>query len=161
MSYKRRQVVQLIGATAAVGAIAGCLGDDDDGADDDGGNGVPDDVPEEIHNFLEHANEYDDSIDDQTGESEIRVEVGAGSGGLAFSPAAVRVDEGTTIVWEWTGEGGGHDVVSTGDSEFDFESDRTDEAGHEFEHTFDGTGIALYECRPHRNQGMLGAVEVV
>ncbi|ESP90042.1 halocyanin 2 [Candidatus Halobonum tyrrellensis G22] len=33
---------------------------------------------------------------------------------MAFDPAAVAVDAGTTVTWEWTGRGGEQDVVAVG-----------------------------------------------
>jgi len=73
----------------------------------------------------------------------------------------MRVDVGTTVIWEWTGEGGGHNVVSEADCDFgDLESERTDEAGFTYEYTFDEEGAALYVCEPHRAQGMYGGIVV-
>ncbi|MUW14433.1 halocyanin domain-containing protein, partial [Halorubrum sp. CBA1125] len=88
--------------------------------------------------------------------------VGAGDVGFAFDPAAIRVDAGTTVVWEWTGEGGAHNVVSAEGSNSQFDSgQQVEEQGHTFEQTFDSAGIELYYCTPHRANGMLGAIEVV
>ena len=94
---------------------------------------------------------------DRTGRDTAEVAVGAGNG-LAFEPANVRVDPGTTVVWTWTGEGGGHNVV---DVDGTFESELTDEAGHTFEHTFEEPGPVEYVCTPHQTQGMRGIVDVV
>ena len=150
----RRRFVQGTGAAIAASALAGC-GSDGGG----GGGGGGDEVPQEIADHLEGANGFDDSIDDQTGESQVTVQVGAGDG-LAFDPAAVRVDPGTTVVWEWTGEGGQHNVAATEDSDTDFQSDLHDEEGEHFEQTFDEAGNHLYVCEPHEQQGMKGAIEV-
>ncbi|OYR61676.1 halocyanin, partial [Halorubrum sp. E3] len=66
------------------------------------------------------------------------------------------------VVWEWTGQGGAHNVASAEDSESDFESgDAVSEEGNTFEQSFDNTGIQLYYCTPHEAVGMLGAIEVV
>ncbi|MFC5134863.1 MULTISPECIES: halocyanin domain-containing protein [Haloferacaceae] len=94
---------------------------------------------------------------DRTGRETVEVAVGAGNG-LSFGPANVRVDPETTVVWTWTGEGGGHNVV---DVDGAFESELTDEAGHTFEYTFEEAGIVEYVCTPHQTQGMRGVVEVV
>ena len=147
----RRTFVYLAGAAAGTVALAGCIG----------GNGTdPDeDVPEEIHDFLDGAGGYDGSIMDATGESTVQIDVGVGNG-LTYDPAAVRIDAGTTVVWEWTGQGGSHDVASTGDSDSSFQSDLMSAEGETFEHTFDDAGVQLYVCTPHRGQGMLGAIEV-
>ena len=150
--YDRRTFVYLTGAAVGTVALAGCIG---------GGDIEPeDDVPAEIHDYLGGAGEYDGSITDATGESQVYIDVGAGNG-LAYDPAAVRIDAGTTVVWEWTGQGGSHDVASTRDSDASFQSDLMSADGETFEHTFDDPGIQLYVCTPHRGQGMLGAIEVV
>lgn len=124
----RRELVASVGGLSIL-ALAGCTGDGDDG-----GEPV-----------------------DHTGEDTVAVDVGAGSG-LAFDPADIVVDAGTTVLWEWTGEGGGHDVV---DVDGAFESELVDEAGHTFEHTFDEQGTYEYVCTPHQTSGMVGTVEVV
>jgi halocyanin-like protein len=120
-----------------------------------GGGGDGGDGQAEVEEYLSDANNYE-SIEDMTGESEVTVEVGAGDG-LAFGPAAVRVDSATTVVWEWTGEGGSHNVVH---EEGNFESELVGEEGHTFEHQFDGSGVYLYFCQPHKPSGMKGAVVV-
>ncbi|MFB6233556.1 MAG: halocyanin domain-containing protein [Haloarculaceae archaeon] len=97
---------------------------------------------------------------DGTGRESVTVAVGAGETGLVFEPAAIAVDPETTVVWEWTGSGGGHNVVAENGA---FESDTVSEAGHTFEHTFadDADGdIVRYVCEPHRTLGMVGAVAV-
>ncbi|WP_418282575.1 halocyanin domain-containing protein [Halorubrum sp. DTA98] len=94
---------------------------------------------------------------DLIGRDAVDVAVGAGNG-LEFDPAHVRVAVGTTVVWEWTGQGGGHDVKAV---EGAFESELTDEAGHTFEYTFDELGRYEYVCTPHQTSGMVGSVEVV
>lgn len=149
--FDRRTFVRVTAAAVGTGALAGCIGEN--GIDPD------DDVPSEIHDFLDGASVYDGSIADATGESEVRIDVGAGNG-LAYDPAAVRVDAGTTVVWEWTGQGGSHDVAATDDADSSFQSDLMSAEGETFEHTFDEAGIHLYVCGPHRGQGMLGAIEV-
>ncbi len=97
-------------------------------------------------------------VADRTGENEVRVAVGAGNG-LSYDPEHVVIDVDTTVVWEWTGQGGGHDVVAVEDERF--ASDLVDEAGHTFRHTFEEPGEYEYVCTPHQTQGMYGLVEVV
>ncbi|SDY15825.1 halocyanin domain-containing protein [Halopenitus persicus] len=139
----RRAVLAAVGTTGlALGA--GCLSGDGDAAASGGDD------------WLESANNYD-GVDDHTGESTVTVAVGA-AGGLAFDPAAVRVDVGTDVVWEWTGEGGQHDVVEENGR---FESDLHRESGATFTHRFEETGTYRYACTPHQASGMRGAVEVV
>jgi len=108
--------------------------------------------------YLEDVPNYDGVTADRRGEEEVVVEVGAGSGGLVFSPPAVHVDNGATVVWEWTGQGGGHNVVSENDV---FNSgDPVGEAGATFDHTFEEDGIYNYFCNPHKAVGMKGSVVV-
>jgi serine/threonine-protein kinase len=152
----RRRFVHGTGAAMAVGALAGCSGNGN--GNGDGDDGAP---PQAIDDHLSGANGYDGSIADMTGESEVSIDVGAGSNAIAFDPAAVRISAGTTVVWEWTGDGGGHNVASVEGSESDFNSDIVDEEGHTFEQSFDDTGVQLYVCEPHKAQGMKGAIDVV
>jgi len=166
--FSRRRFVLGTAAVAATGALAGCSGNGDDGngnggaEDDANGNGAADDPTSRVETFLgdNDALLYDGTIEDATGQDEVVIDCGAGDNGFAFDPAAVRVDPGTTVTWEWTGRGGGHNVVSEPDSDFEFESERTDEEGYSFEETLDEEGAALYVCVPHRAQGMYGGVVV-
>ncbi|WP_132058799.1 halocyanin domain-containing protein [Halorussus amylolyticus] len=100
-----------------------------------------------------------DGVEDMTGEDEVTIEVGAqgNGGGFAFGPAAVRIDPGTTVVWEWTGVGGSHNVATKDGA---FESEMTDEEGHTFEYTADEEGVFRYVCVPHESMGMKGALVV-
>lgn len=94
---------------------------------------------------------------DRTGEDRVSVAVGA-DGGFSFAPAAVRVGVGTTVVWEWTGVGGSHNVVDRGGA---FESDLAAAEGHAFEHEFGTAGTYDYVCTPHQTREMEGTVAVV
>ncbi len=94
---------------------------------------------------------------DATGRSGATVAVGAGNG-YQFDPPSIRVSAGTTVVWEWTGRGGQHNVVAEDGT---FESELAVEEGHTFEHAFDEPGTYEYVCVPHQQQGMRGTVEVV
>jgi halocyanin-like protein len=177
----RRRYVAGTGAALALGTLAGCSGggdggdgsdgsdgsDSSDGSDgSDGGSGgageALDDVPGEIDDYLADARMYEGTIADYTGQDEVTVAVGAGDIGYAFDPPAIRIDSSTTVVWEWTGQGGAHNVASVEASESDFESgNAVAEEGTTFEQSFDNTGIQLYQCTPHQGNGMLGAIEVV
>jgi halocyanin-like protein len=136
----RRGLLAALGV-GAVGGLAGCL---------ESTSGGP------YGGYLGTANGFE-SVTDRTGESSVTVKVGAGNG-LAFAPAAVKVSPGTTIVWEWTGLGGRHNVAS---DEVDFDSPYYVGEGQTFEWTFEETGVVKYYCSPHRASGMLGVVEVV
>ncbi len=105
--------------------------------------------------FFEDAENYEGTVDAR-GEDSVTVAVGAGDG-LQFDPAAVLVDPGTTVTWEWTGEGGGHNVAEVDGT---FESEVVEDADHTFEHTFEDEGIFQYVCTPHEALGMKGAIAV-
>ena len=141
----RRAVLATTAGTAAA-ALAGCLSGGSDGDTDDS----------ELDDWLGGLEEYDGPVD-RTGESEVAVTVGAGSDGLAFDPLAVAVDAGTTVVWEWTGRGGRHNVV---DRDGAFASEYYDDEGATFEYTFEETGTFAYYCEPHQALGMKGGVRV-
>lgn len=96
---------------------------------------------------------------DERGQSEVTVEVGveANGGAFGFGPAAVRVDPGTTVVWEWTGDGGSHNVVAENGA---FESDTYGTPGETFEYTLSDAGVVRYACTPHEPMGMKGALVV-
>lgn len=100
-----------------------------------------------------------EKVADETETGKVTIAVGAkGNGGnFAFDPPAVRVDPGTTVVWEWTGEGGGHNVAAENGA---FESDIVSEKGHTFEQTIEKSGAVKYACVPHKSMGMRGAVLV-
>lgn len=100
-----------------------------------------------------------EGIVDERGQARVIVKVGAegNGGGFAFSPAAVQIDPGTTVVWKWTGEGGSHNVVAEDGA---YESEMVGTAGSTFEHTFDTDGVSTYACIPHKAMGMKGAVIV-
>ncbi|WP_129115188.1 halocyanin domain-containing protein [Halegenticoccus tardaugens] len=108
--------------------------------------------------WFDDVDNFDGTVDER-GSDAVTVEVGADANGDAFGfePAAVRVDPGTTIVWEWTGEGGSHNVVAEDGS---FESDLSGEAGFTFERAAESEGVVKYVCAPHEAVGMKGAIVV-
>jgi len=103
-----------------------------------------------------------DGTVDRTGQDSVTVEVGveANGGSYGFGPAAIRVDPGTTITFEWisdthnilieeqpsgSGWGGVQNIENTGFSH---------------EHTFETEGMYKYYCQPHLALGMKGAIVV-
>jgi halocyanin-like protein len=140
-------------ATATTAASAPATAQDS-GSGSESGSGSGDDLA----GWFENVSNYDGVVD-QTGSSEVTIEVGAqgNDGAFAFGPAAVRVDPGTTVVWEWTGDGGTHNVAA---EEGSFESELVGEAGHSFEHAFEEAGVYKYACSPHQTIGMKGAIVV-
>jgi halocyanin-like protein len=110
--------------------------------------------------YLEDVSNFEGEVVDERGQDEITIEVGAqgNNGAFAFAPAAVHIDSGTTVVFEWTGEGGGHNVVNEGGA-FD-SGDPVASAGVNFEYTFEEDGVYNYFCTPHKALGMKGAIVV-
>ncbi len=154
----RRALLRRIGAAAAVGGSTGCLGG--------GGGSTPTRTAETVASreavteYVRSSN-YDGRTVDLTGRDRVPVVVGArGNGGnLAYDPPAIQVDAGTTVVWEWNGQGGAHNVVAEDDT---FDSGTAEVSSvATFEHTFEETGVYRYFCTPHVRLGMVGAVTVV
>ncbi|WP_273835244.1 plastocyanin/azurin family copper-binding protein [Halococcus sp. PRR34] len=91
------------------------------------------------------------------GGSTTTVEVGTGSG-TSFGPEEATIAPGSTIVWEWTGEGGAHNVVADDGA---FNSGSPEEgSGITFQHTFQEAGEFTYHCAPHEAVGMVGTIVV-
>lgn len=131
----------------ATTAVGGCLGGDD----------PPTEEPEP-GDWFDGVPHYD-GFEDYTGESRVTVLVGASDSGFHFDPPAITVDPGTTVVFEWTGEGGEHEVSEV-DDEWGNPEGLISDAGHEWERAFSEPGTHRYECWPHTGQGMVGAVFV-
>nr|WP_276239527.1 halocyanin domain-containing protein [Halobaculum sp. DT55] len=173
----RRAVLRVSGlaAVAGVTGLAGCSSGSDQssgggdtateeptptaaettasGGGSDGGSGSA-----SFDGWFDNVDNYDGVVD-ETGSGSVTVEVGteANGGNYGFGPAAVRVSAGTTVTWEWTGEGASHNVVDEGGA---FESELVGEGGHTFEHTFEESGTYRYACTPHKAMGMKGVVVV-
>jgi halocyanin-like protein len=100
------------------------------------------------------------SYTDARGQDEVTISVGAGDG-LAFDPTMVWIDPGTTVVWEWTGNGGDHNV-ETVEGPAEFESQITAEEGFTFEYetSEEDAGITHYQCGPHSQVGMHGGLAI-
>ncbi|MFB6085009.1 MAG: halocyanin domain-containing protein [Halorientalis sp.] len=124
--------------------------------------------------WFEKTENYE-GVHDKTGQEQVTVTVGApdvAGGPMAFDPAAIRIDPGTDVVWQWTGAGSGHNVVDkTGGSkdvpmtdkdDAEFVSGKpVDKKGHTFSYTFEKPGTThKYYCMPHNAEGMRGVIEV-
>lgn len=142
------------GATAAVASSAAATGTV---AAQEGGGGEAS-VRPEWPSGVENANLG--SYTDARGQDEVTIEVGAGDG-LAFGPTKIWVDPGTTITWEWTGNGGKHNV-ETVKGPAEFKSEIVGEGGHTFsvDLTEENKGIIHYQCQPHATVGMHGGIAV-
>lgn len=138
----------------------GADGDEDDEDEDDEDPDeqalLDDDEEPDYGDWFDNTENYEGTVD-LRGEDDPVVVVGSGDEGFEYEPPAIMVDPGTTVTWEWTGEGGAHDVS---EEDGEFESDLIDEEGEEFEHDFDEEGVYQYICTPHEVQGMVGAVAV-
>jgi halocyanin-like protein len=112
----------------------------------------------DLDSWFEGVSNYDGVVDER-GASTVTIEVGAdgNGGGFAFGPAAVRVDPGTSVVWEWTGEGGMHNVSAKDGA---YESELVDAAGETFERVFETEVVSQYVCVSHETMGMKGAIVV-
>jgi halocyanin-like protein len=155
MYMNRREFLRTAGGTAGGAAAAGVATGSAAAAESGGGGGgTPD-----FGGYLDDVGNFDGTVVDATGQDEVTIAVGAeGNGGaLAFDPPAVHIDNGATVVWEWTGEGGSHNVVH---EEGSFESELTAEGGFTFEHTFESDGVYNYYCQPHKSLGMKASVVV-
>ena len=153
-NVSRRGFMRAAAGGATATAAAGAAGAPAAAAEEEGGGGggEPD-----FGGWLGDVSNFD-SVEDMRGSDEVTVEVGveANGGSYGYGPAAVHVDNGATVAFEWTGNGE-HNVVH---QDGDFESDLLAEAGVNFEHTFDEDGVYNYYCTPHRGLGMKGAVVV-
>lgn len=134
-----------------------------DGSQDDGGQEGDDGNEAE---YVEHEPDYGgwfDGVDnyrgtyDMTEREEVSISVGAGDDGLLFEPPAVRVNIDATVIWEWIGQGGGHNVTEENGV---FESETVDGGGHTFEFTFEQGDRYRYSCTQHEDEGMKGAIIV-
>jgi halocyanin-like protein len=142
---KRRDFLRVAGGSAAAGTAAATA--------------TPAAAQASFDGWMSDVGNYSE-VADATGQDEVTITVGsqANGGNFGFDPAAVQVDPGTTIVWEWNGEGGQHNVVAEEGGEF--ESELTAEAGFTFEQTPESEGVIKYFCQPHRALGMKGVVVV-
>ena len=148
----RRGFITAAAATAAA-ATAGAATVTPASAQQGGDPGSPGD----IETWFADVSNYDGTPADRTGEETVTVAVGAGNG-LLFDQPAVRVSPGTTVIWEWTGRGGQHNVEADTGA---FESELASAEGTTFEWTFDDSGVVPYFCEPHQAVGMKGVVDVV
>ena len=151
-TYSRRSVIGATGAAAAA-LLAGCSsGNSGDDRRDD--RAYLDEEPD-YGNWFNGVDSYAGTVD-WTDRDEVTVTVGYDQ--YAYDPAAVAVSPGTTVVWEWNGMGGGHNVVSDGDGPL--ESELVHSEGHTYSYTFAESGLFPYKCTPHETLGMRGAVYV-
>jgi len=162
----RRGFLAAAGTATAAGATAtsAAAQNESEGNESDsgGGGGGGTQVPV-FGSYLSDANLYTEAgTVDARGQESVSVAVGAGDNSVAFDPATIWVSPGTTIVWEWTGEGGRHNVVAN-DGPAGLDSGSAVDSGsetYEYEVTEADAGITSYKCVPHESLGMKGGVAV-
>lgn len=174
----RRTILKSLSAVSTAGMVglAGC-GGNGNGADnggDGGGETLSGSEYPTVDDWMTESDvggadgTYDGTIDDLRDESSVTIDVGSeGNGdGYAYGPSAVAISAGTEVLWEWTGEGGAHNVVADpaaqlGESDYEFSSgDAVAGADTEYSFTFEDSGITLYHCVPHLSLGMKGSIVV-
>lgn len=157
----RRRVVRTIGGTIGLVGLAGCAGEETARSDTPGSDEPAEESTDDGSNADETAETDGNTPVDRTGQQTVTVAVGTGTTGLEFDPAEIQVSPGTTVIWEWTGVGGGHNVVSSDGNTFASHEhpETTAEEGYQFEQTFDEVGSYDYECTIH--VAMEGTVTVV
>jgi plastocyanin len=152
----RRQFAKAAGGAVAVGATAtpaAAQEGEGEGEGESESGGTPD-----FGGYIDGAKGGE--FEDLRGESEVTVEVGVGSDGLAFAPTGLWIDPGTTVLFEWVSSG--HNVLPEDQPDGSgWEGIEAIEGeGFEDEFTFETGGIYTYFCSPHKQLGMLGAIAV-
>ena len=157
MNMNRREFVRTAGGATAGAAALSAAGPAAAQEEEGGGNTAPDfgGYLDDVGNFAGPG-----STVDATGQDSVTVEVGvqANGGAYGFGPAAVHVDNGATVQFDWTGNGS-HNVVSDGDGPIDSGSS-VSSSGVNYEHTFEEDGVFNYYCAPHEGLQMKGAIVV-
>ncbi|NIP59714.1 MAG: hypothetical protein GWM92_15470 [Gemmatimonadetes bacterium] len=76
---------------------------------------------------------------------------------LAFDPDDVTINVGDTVTWENEADIF-HTITPDGHSEWTRQE--MNDAGQQFQHTFNTPGTFDYFCEPHQAQGMVGTITV-
>lgn len=154
-SMTRRTLLKRTGGAAAAGAV-GTAATSTASAQSDLYGG-----------YLSETSNFAGTTADATGMDTVTVAVGAGNGGLLFDPAALLVEPGTTVQFEWTGNGGAHNVyhdteVSDAEESLFDSGEPANDSGVLYEFTFESgnSGMYPYACSPHRALGMRGVIAV-
>lgn len=144
---QRREFLVLSGVSV-LGATTGCIG----------ASGTPEEP--EYDNWFENVPHFE-GFENHRGEDEVRVMVGAGENGYQYEPPAISITPGTTVVWEWTGTGGKHNVEAD-NKNWQNPQGLTATGGHSWSREFSrsDSGTHLYKCMPHESLGMKGGVFV-
>lgn len=154
VAISRREILR-ISCGATVGVIAGLAGCQQQ--DQSACPRLP--TEPDYKDWLDGVSNYEWTCD-LRGQATISVYVGV-RGNIdyfKFGPPAVAISPGTNVVWEWSGRGGAHNVVSE-TTIFD-SGPPVDHESETFSYTFDHPGVYRYVCTPHVDVGMKGVVFV-
>ncbi len=160
-SPTRRQILQsssLLGIGAVTSRLS--LGDiGQSGNPPSGSDPTPEPSSESLEEWLEDANGYRGEVKRFGPRTRPLIHVGMETDdGFAFSPPAIEVPPMTSVVWDWTGQGGQHNVVALDGT---FDSGRTNaQPGTMYQHVFEETGTYRFVSEPDRDDGMKGVVVV-
>lgn len=123
----------------------------------DGGGSAAD-----FDGWFDDVGNFDGTVTDQTGQSEVTVTVGAdGNGGtFAYDPPAIRISTGTEVTFEWVSDTHNVAVESQPQSAGWGGHSSIENEGFSFSSTFETTGTYTYYCDPHLSLGMKGAIVV-
>lgn len=135
------------GGAALAAALAGCT------------DGTTTDEPPAGEDEETTTGGDDDEAASSDGDGPTVVTVGP-DGEPRFDPEQVQVQRGGTVRWEWASDG--HTVTPQASPEgtgWTGETEPQDE-GHTHEERFDIVGTYEYQCDPHADDGMVGAVVV-
>ena len=150
----RRQFIRRSSATTLSVAgisLSGCTGHSD---------------PGEIESYLDDTHGWDSdkspdkNIIDKTDLDHIPITVGTGPDYRSFSPVAVKISQGTTVTWVWTGRGGIHNVKAARISQIKIKSGPPKQSGV-FTHTFESSGDLFYFCDRHYSENMRGVIIIL
>lgn len=141
----RRHFIALTCTAGGLG-LAGCLGGDDAPTEPDVGD------------WFGPTDNYD-GFEDHTDQEQVNVLVGTGDQGWEFEPPAITVSPGTVVEFEWTGDGGDHNVEHA-DTDWQNPEGTVSAEGHTWEREFSDPGTHRYTCWPHDEVGMRGAIFV-
>jgi halocyanin-like protein len=165
MGCERRTILGVCGAVLS-GTASGCLRltEEDEPVTENRevtrsttASRIERELGEETYEWLSAGTAFD-GIVDRTGSDSATVSVGDDAIDRSIDPAVLKISPGTTVTWEWTGEGGGHNIVAM-DESFSFESiTLSDDA--KVEHVFPESGVHRYYCEPHEPIGGRGVIVV-
>ncbi|MXV61320.1 hypothetical protein GS429_04420 [Natronorubrum sp. JWXQ-INN-674] len=161
MEWTRRR---LIGTSAAVAALAGCLGEDDPDENpdrDDGESVETDDAGDDDRDAETILEEHD--LEDHTGQEV--VEIAVDPEGDGFEPETLKIDRDTVLEWTWEGPSTAvYPIDIPSDclwaEEVDAETVEERDAGEESDRLFWAEGAYRYASRDADGEEFTGAFRV-